>query len=274
MDPGPLAEAMRAAGAEVEIGGCEPGELARLAATGPDRVAVAGGDGTIGAVADVAARLGVPLAVLPVGTANDFARANGLPADPAEAARLAARGERCRRLDLGRLADGRAFVNVASAGLAATAADRARPLKPRLGVLAYAAAALRVALTERPVRAAVRIDGEEAFAGDCWQLMVAVTGAFGAGSAVPDADPGDGRLTVHIVTGTRRTLGYEAFRWRRTGSDPKRQWGRRMGSDPLRGRVVEVRLPAGAALNVDGEVREGGLERVTLEPAAFSLVVG
>src|SRR5919202_590514 len=95
---------------------CGAEDLERLEASGPDRIAVAGGDGTIGPVAAIAGRLDVPLAVIPAGTANDFARANGLPADPVEAAALAARGTALRRLELGRLADGRPFVNVASAG--------------------------------------------------------------------------------------------------------------------------------------------------------------
>src|SRR5690242_5151451 len=117
LDPEPLAAAMRAAGAEVVTGSCEPGELERLAATAPDRLAVAGGDGTIGTAAELAGRVGVPLAVIPTGTANDFARAHGLPGDPLDAARLAATSDRTRRLELGHLADGRPFVNVASAGL-------------------------------------------------------------------------------------------------------------------------------------------------------------
>ena len=87
----------------------------------------------------------MPLAVLPTGTANDFARAYGLPGDPREAAELAADGERTRPLELGRLADGRPFVNVASAGLASVAARNAQPLKPRLGPLAYGVGALRAA---------------------------------------------------------------------------------------------------------------------------------
>jgi diacylglycerol kinase family enzyme len=40
-----------------------------------------------------------------------------------------------------------------------------------------------------------------------------------------------------------------------------------------RGRVVEVDLPPNSELNVDGEIREGGLDRVTMEPRAFRLVV-
>ena len=111
------------------------------APSAPERIAVAGGDGTIGPVAELAGRLDVPLAVIPTGTANDFARAHGLPLDLDAAARLAAHRRRTlRALELGRLADGRPFVNVASAGLVdASPARRAQPLKSRFGPLAYGA---------------------------------------------------------------------------------------------------------------------------------------
>src|SRR5215218_6547707 len=82
LDPEPLADAMREAGAEVEVFGCEPYELEAIAASRPDRLAVAGGDGTIGPAAELAGRLEVPLAVIATGTANDFARANALPEEP------------------------------------------------------------------------------------------------------------------------------------------------------------------------------------------------
>src|SRR5262245_35712235 len=142
LDPEPLAGAMRSRGAEVEVFGCRDEELERAAAWEPERLAVAGGDGTIGPAAEVAGRLDIPLAVLPTGTANDFARAYGVPADPREAAELAADGAATRPLELGRLADGRPFVNVASSGLASVAARNAQPLKPRLGPLAYGVGAL------------------------------------------------------------------------------------------------------------------------------------
>ena len=116
LDPEPLAAVLRSRGAEVAVFGCGDEDLEQAAAWEPDRLAVAGGDGTIGPVAELAGRLDVPLAVLPTGTANDFARAYGLPADPREAAELAAAGSDTRPLELGRLADGRPFVNVASAG--------------------------------------------------------------------------------------------------------------------------------------------------------------
>jgi diacylglycerol kinase family enzyme len=268
LDPRPLADAIRAAGAHVEVGGCGAAELERLAAWTPDRLAVAGGDGTIGPAAAVAGRTGIPLAVIPAGTANDFARAHGLPRDPVEAARLAASGERVRALELGRLADGRPFVNVASAGLASTAARRARPLKPRLGPLAYAVGAARAAVGGRPLRARVRVDGAVAFEGACWQVIVAVTGAFGGGAGVAEADPRDGELdTVVIPAGSRAGLARRAWGLR------TRTIAQQRDVEHHRGRVVEVDLPPGTELNVDGEVRAGGMERVMAHPRAFGLVV-
>jgi diacylglycerol kinase family enzyme len=269
LDPEPLADAMREAGAEVEVFGCEPDELEAIAATGPDRIAVAGGDGTIGPAAELAGRLDVPLAVIASGTANDFVRAATLPDDPLEAARLAAAGTEIRRLELGRLADGRPFVNAASAGLAAKAARDASPFKRVLGPFAYAVGALRAAATGSPLRCTVRIDGEPAFEGGAWQVIVAVTGAFGGGSDIGSADPGDGVLDVTILpAGSRLALAHRA-------------WGLRRGTveqqkpvEHHRGEVVEIELPREAELNVDGEIRGGGLERATVERAAYALVVG
>jgi diacylglycerol kinase (ATP) len=264
LDPAPLAAAMHSA--EVLVAGI--GELDRAAAWAPDRIAVAGGDGTLGPVAELAGRLGVPLAVIPVGTANDFARAAGLPLDPLEAARLAAKGTRLRPFELGRLADGRPFVNVASAGLASVAARRAQPLKSRLGPLAYAVGATRAAATGRPLEARVTVDGAEVFAGRAWQVIVACTGAFGGGSGVGAADPSDGDLDVVIVpAGSRLALTRRAWGLRTRTIERQRAVGHHEG------RVVEVELPPGTELNVDGELRQSGLERVTARANAYALVV-
>ena len=243
-------------------------ELDRIAAWAPDRIAVAGGDGSIAPVAQLAGRLDVPLAVIAAGTANDFARAHGLPTDAAEALELAATGETTRALELGLLADGHPFVNVASAGLASVAARRAQPLKHRLGPAAYAVGAVRAAAGAPPLPVTVRVDGRDAFAGDCWQAVVAVSGAFGGGSGVADADPEDGVLDVVILpAGSRIGLARRAWGLRTHAIAQQR------GVEHARGRTIEVALPDGAELNVDGEVRRGGLERVTVRPRAFSLLV-
>ena len=140
-DPEEVAAALRGHGADVSVVGIE--QLQTTSADGVDRVVVAGGDGSVGLAAEVAGAAAIPLAVIPTGTANDFARSLDLPPELDDAAALAADPEaRTRPLDLAHTGD-RSFVNAASAGLATEAARQAAPMKPLLGPLAYALGALR-----------------------------------------------------------------------------------------------------------------------------------
>jgi diacylglycerol kinase (ATP) len=261
IDPAPLVRAMDA---DVEVY-----SLADLRRVTGDRVVVAGGDGTIAPVAQLAGRLGVPLGVIPGGTANDFARATGLPLDPLAAAGLAVTGTTLRHYELGRLADGHPFVNVASAGLASVAAHRAAPLKPRLGALAYAVGAARAAAGASPLRCSVDVDGTRVFDGTAWQVILAVTGAFGGGSGIGVSDPSDGVLDVAIVpAGSRLGLVRRAWGLKRHTIAEQR------GVAHHRGAAVELDVPPDTEFNSDGEVRAAGLERVTAEGDAYALVVG
>lgn len=111
--------AFAAAGVEVSVIACEPEKLvetaARAAASGVDAVVAAGGDGTVSAVASALAGGKVPMAVLPLGTLNHFARDLGMPDDLGEAARQIAAG-RLAHVDVGEV-NGRCFVNNSSIGL-------------------------------------------------------------------------------------------------------------------------------------------------------------
>ena len=177
------------------------------AASGADRIAVASGDGALGPAAAAAARAGVPLAVIPVGTANDFARGQGLPAGPHSAARLAALGTSLRALDLALDRPQRPFVNAASAGLASLAGEAATDMKRVLGPVAYFAGALWSGLSGRPIACAVTADGVRVFEGRAWQVTVAGTGSFGAGSQLEVADARDGLLDVAVLeAGSRLRL--------------------------------------------------------------------
>jgi diacylglycerol kinase family enzyme len=267
-DVGELALRLGGNGAVVSVH--LPGQLDTVAAARPDRIVAAGGDGTIARAADLAGRLGVPLAVVPAGTANDFARSQGLPEDWTEATALASSPDvALRELDLGRLADGTPFVNVASAGLASVAARRASSLKQRLGALAYAAGALTAATGERPLTVTALADRAPAFHGDAWQVIVAVTGHFGGGSSLDPADPQDGILDLAVVPAGRRIgLARRALGMRTGGLTEQRD------VTHVRGCEIELHLPAGTDLNVDGEiVRASSPERIRLDARAFELVV-
>jgi diacylglycerol kinase (ATP) len=255
--------------ADKDGGDLVDGALDALRQTGaPDRVVVAGGDGSVGPAALAAAMLGVPLAVIAVGTANDFARAKDLPLDLDEAAALA-RDDAAPTAgaELG-MAGERPFVNAAAAGLSVAAAHAAKPHKSRLGPLAYAVGALKAGVTATPLRCTVVCDGERRAGGRAWQVVVAVTGAFGGGSEIGGTRVGDGQLDVAVVpAGSRAGL-------------VRRAYGMRAGrltaqSDVTheRARVIDLEIEGDASFNIDGEtcrcepahftLRDGGFELVT-----------
>jgi diacylglycerol kinase (ATP) len=266
-DPERCAECLRSFGARVRRFDIK--EIDEAVVSGAHRVVVAGGDGSIAPVAAAAGAAGIPVAVVPAGTANDFARRMELPDELRAACELAARGTRVRELELGWLNRTRPFVNVASAGLPAPAAQRASSWKRLLGPLAYAAGAVVAGLTAKPLTCLVDCDGRELLAGDAWQITVAASGAFGAGVTLDGADPTDGRLdVVAIESGPRIGLIGLAYRLRSGGvaAHPR--------AFQTRCTTAEVRVPEGTPFNLDGEVVKAGSARFTAQQRAFQLVVG
>lgn len=215
-----------------------------------DRVVVAGGDGSLGPAARAAVALGVPFAVVPTGTANDFARALGIPLELDEALALAAGAAAggLEQVDLARVGD-RPWLNAASAGLSVLAAHEAHDLKPSLGALAYAVGAARAAVTGRPLKVTVRADGQEAFAGAAWQVIVGATGAFGGGSEIGGVEHGDGCLDAAVVpAGSRMGLVRRAVGMRVGRLSAQRD------VIAVRARRIEVDATETTRFNVDGEV--------------------
>ena len=231
---------------------------------------VAGGDGSIAGAAAAAGAAGIPLAVVPAGTANDFADRLGLPSELSEACELAVRGTRLRELELGWINQERPFVNVASAGLPAPAARSGGVLEAPAG-----AAGLRTRRAQRGAHreAAAVPRGLRRTAscspGDAWQVTVAASGAFGAGAAIEEADPSDGRLeVVAIEAGPRLGLVGLAYRLRTGGvTDHPRAFHSSCTT-------AEVLVPDDTAFNVDGELVTIGPARFTVQAGAFRLVVG
>lgn len=98
----------------------------------------AGGDGTINQIINLMKEknLDIPIAILPVGTANDFAKYIGMPGDIGEACDKILNGE-IREIDLGKAND-RYFINVFSFGLFTDISQKTPThLKNTLGKLAY-----------------------------------------------------------------------------------------------------------------------------------------
>jgi len=136
-------------------------ELARDAARlGYRAVCVVGGDGTIAEAATGLVGTGVPLAIIPRGTANQVAQNLHIPLELEGAVDVAIAGQPVP-IRLGTI-DGRAFALVAGAGLdAAVMASATRSLKERWGFGAYIYAAAKEALGAAPADFHIVADGRE-----------------------------------------------------------------------------------------------------------------
>lgn len=135
--------------------GQDPAEAAREADGVP--LGVAGGDGSLGTVAQVAIERDVPFAVVPFGTRNHFARDVGLDRDDPLAALSAFAGGEERRVDVGRV-NGRVFLNNLALGLYARLVHRREGGRRRREALARLRA-LWLTATERAGPTLFAIDG-------------------------------------------------------------------------------------------------------------------
>ncbi len=123
-----------------------------------DLVILGGGDGPMNAAAEALVETGLPLAILPLGTANDLARSLGLPLDPLAAARFIPTSQ-AQPVDLGWV-NGHYYFNVASIGFSAElAGELTSEAKKRFGVFGYAVAAVRVLRRVRPFGVTIEHDG-------------------------------------------------------------------------------------------------------------------
>jgi diacylglycerol kinase (ATP) len=173
-------------------------EAIRAHAGRVDLVVIAGGDGTLNHAASALHETGLPFDVLPLGTANDFARTIGLPRDLTRAAQIIIDGHQ-RPIDLGEV-NGHFFFNVASIGFsAALARELTAEAKKRWGTFGYALAALNLLRQSRPFTVEIDHDGTVETVRTV-QVSVGNGRFYGGGLAVDlDAAPDDGRLDVYSL---------------------------------------------------------------------------
>jgi YegS/Rv2252/BmrU family lipid kinase len=193
---------IREAGIDVEEASARPGEsvadVIGRAATGHDMIIMGGGDGTLNAAAPALVEAGLPLGVLPLGTANDFARTVAIPSDLGQAAAIIAAGH-TREIDLGEV-NGHLFFNVASIGFSAElAAELTERAKKRWGVLGYGIVAARLLLRSRLFTAHVDHDGTTEVI-HTLQISVGNGRHYGGGMTVQEkATAEDGRLDFYSL---------------------------------------------------------------------------
>jgi lipid kinase YegS len=173
--------------------------LAReAAASGAEVVVAVGGDGTVNEVVNGLDGSDAALGIIPIGTANDFARQTGIPLDVDHAMDVILLREPLR-IDTAML-NQRRFLNVSSGGVGAEAtAETPSDAKEALGMLAYAITGVRKLVDLAPHRARFTAPGLDL---DTEFLLFAVGNGrtTGGGTLItPRASATDGLLDVCIV---------------------------------------------------------------------------
>ncbi|MGC2999985.1 diacylglycerol kinase family protein, partial [Streptomyces sp. G35A] len=195
---------------------------------------------------------GAVLGLVPAGRGNDFARALGLPADPAALARTLLGGEP-RAVDTieveSAVHDRTVVLGSVYAGVDALAnrhANRSRLLR---GPASYYAGGLRAVTTWRAARYRVTVDGEE-HPHIGYTVVAANSGYYGSGRIIaPGARVDDGLLDVVMIRKAPRRLFFALMNELGTGAHVHRPEVR-----ILRGREVRISADRDVFYGTDGEV--------------------
>jgi YegS/Rv2252/BmrU family lipid kinase len=162
-----------------------------------DVVMVAGGDGSVNTGARLCLSKGATLAVLPSGTANDFARNLDLPEEPEALCALIAEGK-THQVDVAEYGD-KLFLNVAHIGLGTLPVREAEPAGKKLfGRFSYGLELLRRLNARRGFKAEIRC-GKGYVKGRWLSIAIASGAFFGGGNEIPEASANDGQLDVIAV---------------------------------------------------------------------------
>lgn len=268
-------------------------DVARQAlASGADAVLVAGGDGTVRAVAEAVAGSGVPLTIVPSGTGNLLARNLRLPlANPDTMIGATFDGDtlgmdvgwaKLERGDRGSVEH--AFVVMGGMGLdAAMIANTSPQLKKTVGWVAYVDGAARSLTRAKPFRIMYELTGRRLHSARVQSVLFANCGSLPAGlELVPEASVTDGDLDIVIVQ-PKGPLGW-LFVWRRVAWDNSVLRRFRAGRNVLkmrtkdnsvvysRGAGIEIAAAEARPVQLDGD-EFGEARHVAVRVAAASLLV-
>jgi YegS/Rv2252/BmrU family lipid kinase len=239
-------------------------------ACGLDLVVAAGGDGTVSSVADTLVGTGVPLGIIPLGTANVLARELNIPLDIEAASRLLSHEHDLATIDAMKVG-GRHYLTQVGVGLdALMIRDTPTEQKRRFGKAAYLWSAARHLLGHQPRSFLLEIDGK-ARKTRASQVLVANVGTLGQPPFRwgPDIRIDDGRIDV-CVSKAKTLLHYFGLFWHvatgRHKADPNVRYY------PAR-QSVAIATSKPTPVQADGEVLGETPVRIEVVPGALKVVV-
>lgn len=219
----------------------------RALANKPDLVILGGGDGTVSGLVDLLVGKGVTLAVLPLGTANSFARTLGLPIDVEGAIEVIRTGVP-KRIDLGMIDDDY-FANCAAMGISPQIAETVpHGLKKVLGRIGYLGWAAWQFVRFKPFMLTID-DGVETHRLRVVEVRISNGPYHGGTWLVDEASVQSGRIVVQAVTGRyKRTL---VKNWAASFLGLK---ARHQDTVSFSGTALKVDTRPSLPISIDGEV--------------------
>ncbi|MGB3633621.1 MAG: lipid kinase [Rubrobacteraceae bacterium] len=236
-----------------------------------DTLILGGGDGSISSVVDFLAHHRVVLGLLPLGTANDFARTLGIPSNLAAACEAIVHGK-VVDVDLGLIGDNY-YVNLASVGLSVGVTQALTPrLKRTAGALAYPLAAVKAFLKHDPFSARLLFpdgDHEAVEVGRLLQVGVGNGRFYGGGMVVAqDSSMDDRSLDVYTIEIPRHRDLIGTVRYLRSGDFITSKTVKHYRTSQV---VLEAEPEL--AVNVDGELVAHTPQSFSLAPNALKVIV-
>jgi len=175
------------------------GKLVKAAVAKAPMVIIGGGDGTLSETVDDFLGTGTVFAILPLGTANSFARTMGIPLDLPGAVEVIAHG-RPLAIDLGCI-DGDHFLNNAAIGLAPVVAESVpHGLKRTFGRLGYLLWAGWSAASFNAFRLKIQV-GKRIYRLWATEVRIANGRFHGGVELIENADVESGQIIVQVVRG-------------------------------------------------------------------------
>lgn len=224
-------------------------------------IIVGGGDGSLSKTIDDFLGSETVFALLPLGTANSFAKTLGIGTELADAVETIATGRKMR-IDLGAI-DGDYFANAAAMGLSPLIAETVpHKLKRTLGMLGYMIWAVRVAFKFRPFRLRITEGGR---VHKVWATEARIANGthHGGIELVESADLQSGEIVVQAVTG--KSLLHLGWSWFATLFKLK---SRDENVSEFRGQKLRIEARPRQKISIDGELSARTPVTVTVARAA------
>ncbi|MDF2192950.1 diacylglycerol kinase family protein [Paraflavitalea sp. CAU 1676] len=243
---------------------CQPAEIKqKIDASGANRIVAVGGDGTVKLVADVLAGTGIPMGIVPAGSANGMARELGIPTETTAALEVATEGL-VTRIDAIRI-NGELCIHLSDIGFNAFVIKTFESMNRR-GMWGYIKAAWYVLWRNRKMQ--VKIETDNQFVKRAASMIVLANASrYGTGAVInPEGKLNDGFFEIVVL---RKIAIGELFKMMVSHKpyDPSK-------TELFKTRSVTVQSRHKTHFQVDGEyLGKVNAVEAAIEPHALSIIV-